>query len=158
MYLSQATPQQTRHLASKTHPQRKLPLLAVHSIQPRILDYQIRSTEFSAKKTLSHSDREIRYMKGSSRLCLKKWWGEVEGHQPLHTLLLEGNKCQHGCLCLYERLAIPKAIKNAVLEDIHSRYPGIFAMLSVAQNIWWPYIHRDILAKTSEWESLQRYW
>ena len=27
---------------------------------------------------------------------------------------------------------------------------GSFAMLSLAQNIWWPYIHRDILAKASE--------
>ena len=55
---------------------------------------------------------------------------------------------KHDCVCLDERIAIPKAIKNAVLEDIHSTHPGSFAML--AQIIWWPYIHRDILAKTSE--------
>ena len=53
---------------------------------------------------------------------------------------------KHGCVCLDERIAIPKAIKDAVLEDIHSTHPGSFAMLSLAQNIWWPYIHRDILA------------
>ena len=35
------------------------------------------------------------------------------------------------------------------LEDIHSTHPGSFVMLSLAQNIWWPYIHRDILV-TSE--------
>ena len=57
---------------------------------------------------------------------------------------------KHGCVCLDERIAIPKAIKDAVLEDIHSTHPGSFAMLSLAQNIWWPYIHRDILAKASE--------
>ena len=57
---------------------------------------------------------------------------------------------KHGCVCLVERIAIPKAIKDAVLEDIHSTHPGSFAILSLAQNIWWPYIHRDILAKTSE--------
>ena len=54
---------------------------------------------------------------------------------------------KHGCVCLDERAAIPKSIKDAVLEDIHSTHPGSFAMLSLAQNIWWPYIHRDILAK-----------
>ena len=53
-------------------------------------------------------------------------------------------------MCLDERIAIPKAIKDAVLEDIRSTHPGNFAMLSLAQNIWWPYIHRDILAKASE--------
>ena len=57
---------------------------------------------------------------------------------------------KHGCVCLDERIAIPKAIKDAVLEDIHSLHPGSFAMLSLAQNIWWPYINRDILAKASE--------
>ena len=57
---------------------------------------------------------------------------------------------KHGCVCLDERIAIPKAIKDAGLEDIHSAHPGSFAMLSLAQKIWWPYIHRDILAKASE--------
>ena len=57
---------------------------------------------------------------------------------------------KHGCVCLDERIAIPKSIKDAVLEDIHSTHPGSFAMLSLTQNIWWPYIHRDILAKASE--------
>ena len=57
---------------------------------------------------------------------------------------------KHGCVCLDERIAIPKSIKDAVLEDIHSTHPGSFAMLFLAQNIWWPYIHRDILAKASE--------
>ena len=57
---------------------------------------------------------------------------------------------KHGCVCLDERIAIPKSIKDAVLEDIHSTHPGSFAMISSAQNICWPYIHRDILAKASE--------
>ena len=57
---------------------------------------------------------------------------------------------KHGCMCLDERIAIPKSIKDAVLEDIHSTHPGSFAMLSLAQNICWPCIHRDILAKASE--------
>ena len=57
---------------------------------------------------------------------------------------------KHGCVCLDDRIAIPKAIKDAVLEDIHTTHPGSFALLSLAENIWWPYIHRDILAKTNE--------
>ncbi|XP_075241628.1 AP-1 complex subunit gamma-1-like [Convolutriloba macropyga] len=39
---------------------------------------------------------------------------------------------KHGGVCLDERIAIPKAIKDAVLEDIHSTHPGSFAMLSLA--------------------------
>ena len=43
---------------------------------------------------------------------------------------------KHGCVCLDERIAIPKAIKDAVLEDIHSTHPGSFAILSRALHIW----------------------
>ena len=57
---------------------------------------------------------------------------------------------KHGCLCLHERIAILKAIKDAVLEDIHSRHPNNFAILFLAQNFWWRYIHQDILAKARE--------
>ena len=57
---------------------------------------------------------------------------------------------KHGCLCIDEMTAIPETIKDAVLEDINSTHPGIFAMLSLAQNIWWPYIHRGILAEASK--------
>ena len=43
---------------------------------------------------------------------------------------------KHGYVCLDDRINIPKAIKDAVLEDIHSTHPWSFAMLSLAQNIW----------------------
>ena len=57
---------------------------------------------------------------------------------------------KQGCLCLDERIAIPKAIKDSVLEDLHSSHPVSFAMLSLAQNIYWLFIHRDILSKNSK--------
>ena len=57
---------------------------------------------------------------------------------------------KHGCICLDERIAIPKASKDAMLEDTLSAHPGSFAMLSIAHNIWWPCIRRDIMAKASE--------
>ena len=40
---------------------------------------------------------------------------------------------KHGCLCLDEHIAIPKAFRDAVLEDIDSTHPESSAMLSVAQ-------------------------
>ena len=57
---------------------------------------------------------------------------------------------KHGFLCTDEWFAFPKAIKDAVLEDIHSVHPGSFAMLSLKQNVWWPYINQNILAKARE--------
>ena len=40
---------------------------------------------------------------------------------------------KHGCLCIDEQIAIPKAFKDAVLEDICSSNTGTFAMLYLAQ-------------------------
>ena len=55
-----------------------------------------------------------------------------------------------GCLCVDQRVAIPISIKEAVLESIHMTHPGSWGMISLSQYAWWPYMHREILAKTSD--------
>ena len=55
-----------------------------------------------------------------------------------------------GCLCVDQRVAIPNPIKEAVLESIHMTHPGSWGMISLSQYAWWPYMHREILAKTSD--------
>ena len=54
-----------------------------------------------------------------------------------------------GCLCVDERVAIPNSIKDALLESIHMTHPGSWGMISLSQYAWWPHMHREILAKTS---------
>ena len=53
-----------------------------------------------------------------------------------------------GCLCVDEHVAIPNSIKDAVIESIHMTHPGSWGMISLSQYAWWPYMHREILAKT----------
>ena len=55
-----------------------------------------------------------------------------------------------GCLCVDERVAIPNSIKDAVLELIHMTHPGSWEKVSLSQYAWWPYMHKEILAKTSD--------
>ena len=55
-----------------------------------------------------------------------------------------------GCLCVDQRVAIPNSIKEAVLESIHMTHPGSWGMISLSQYAWWPYMHREISAKTSD--------
>ena len=52
-----------------------------------------------------------------------------------------------GCLCVDERVAIPNSIKDAVLDSIRMTHPGSWGMISLSQYAWWPYMHREILAK-----------
>ena len=55
-----------------------------------------------------------------------------------------------GCFCVDQRVAIPNSIKEAVLESIHMTHPGSWGMISLSQYACWPYMHREILAKTSD--------
>ena len=55
-----------------------------------------------------------------------------------------------GCLCVDERVAIPNSIKAAVFESKHMTHPGSWGMTSLSQYAWWPYMHREIFAKTSD--------
>ena len=55
-----------------------------------------------------------------------------------------------GCLCVDQRVAIPNSIKEAVLESIPMTNPGSWGMISLSQYAWWPYMHREILAKTAD--------
>ena len=54
-----------------------------------------------------------------------------------------------GCLWVDERVAIPNSIKEAVLESIHMTHSGNWGMISLSEYAWWPNMHREILAKTS---------
>ena len=51
--------------------------------------------------------------------------------------------------CLDKRIAISKAIMDAMVKDIHSEQPGSFAMVSLVKNVYWPYIHHRVLANGS---------
>ena len=55
-----------------------------------------------------------------------------------------------GCLCVDERATIPHSIENAVIESLHLTLPGIWGMISLSQYAWWRYMHKEILAKTSD--------
>ena len=59
-------------------------------------------------------------------------------------------RVKSGCLCVDQRVEIPNSIKEAVLESFHMTHPGSWGMISLSQYAWWPYMHREILAKTSD--------
>ena len=58
-----------------------------------------------------------------------------------------------GCVCMDEKVAIPNALKDALLEDLHASHPGSWGMICKAQHCWWPYKNRDLLVKAIECKS-----
>ena len=57
------------------------------------------------------------------------------------------------CVCKDEKVAIPNALKEALIEDPHASHPGSWGMVCMAQHCWWSYINRNLLVKTIECKS-----
>ena len=52
-----------------------------------------------------------------------------------------------------EKVAIPNALKEALIDDLHASHPGSWGMICMAQHCWWPYMNRDLLVKAIECKS-----
>ena len=57
-----------------------------------------------------------------------------------------------GCVCIDEKVAIPNALREAMIDDIHSSQPGTWGMICMATHCWWPYMHRELIVKATECE------
>ena len=55
-----------------------------------------------------------------------------------------------GCVCMDEKVAIPNALKDALIEDLHAIHPVSWGRVCMAQHCWWPYMNRDLLVKTKK--------
>ena len=57
---------------------------------------------------------------------------------------------RNGCVCIDDRIALPRAIKDPYVDAIHATHPGTWGMTDMATLAWWPYMHRDIATKTAK--------
>ena len=53
-------------------------------------------------------------------------------------------------MCVDERVAIPNVLREALIDDIHSSHPGTWGMICMATHSWWPYMHRELIVKSTE--------
>ena len=53
-----------------------------------------------------------------------------------------------GCILLDNRLTIPNAMKEAVIDVLHATHPGAWGMTELAHRLWWPFINRDLINKS----------
>ena len=54
---------------------------------------------------------------------------------------------QNGCVLLDNKLAISNALKESVIDVLHSTHPGSWGMTELGQRLWWPFINRDLINK-----------
>ena len=53
-----------------------------------------------------------------------------------------------GCILLDNRLTIPNAMKDAVIDVLHATHPGAWGMTELANRLWRPFINRDLINKS----------
>ena len=51
---------------------------------------------------------------------------------------------KEGLLFNDNKLIVPAALRSPFLSLLHETHPGQFGMKALAENIWWPHLHREI--------------
>ena len=51
-----------------------------------------------------------------------------------------------GILLYNDRAVIPKQLRQTLVDSLYLTHPGQGGMLEAAKNVWYPYLHRDIVA------------
>ena len=54
----------------------------------------------------------------------------------------------NGCILVDNKLAIPHAMKEPVMDVLHATHPGAWGMTELGQRLWWPFINRDLINKS----------
>ena len=49
-------------------------------------------------------------------------------------------------ILLYDQAVIPKQLRKTLVDSLHLTHPGQGGMLEAAKNVWYPFLHRDIMA------------
>ena len=53
---------------------------------------------------------------------------------------------QHDFIYMDERLVIPKKLRPIIMRSLHYGHPGRDVMLATVSNVWWPRLHREVIA------------
>ena len=51
---------------------------------------------------------------------------------------------KEGLFFKHNKLIVPAALRSPFLSLLHKTHTGQFGMKSLAENIWWPHLHRSI--------------
>ena len=53
---------------------------------------------------------------------------------------------QDGFIYMDERHVIPKTLRHVIVRSLHYGHPGRDAMLATVSSVWWPRLHREVVA------------
>ena len=78
----------------------------------------------------------------------KSVWEKLKAINPIYYRIRRDlSVSPSGCLIYDNKLVIPNKLKGMVLEKLHNKHPGQAGTLALAQFIWYPHIHLNIVAQ-----------
>ena len=54
---------------------------------------------------------------------------------------------RYGCVCIYEKVAIPNVLREALIDDIHASHARTWGMICMALHCCWPYMNCELRVK-----------
>ena len=91
-------------------------------------------------------------------LILQGW--RITEDEDMHPFIKRKEKLsvQDGCVLWGNRVVVPRAGQDKVLEELHDSHPGMSRMKSLARSVvWWPGIDKDIEGKVKDCHQFQKY-
>ena len=58
-----------------------------------------------------------------------------------------------GCVCADKKVAISNVLREALVDDIHSRHPGTWGMICMTTHCWRPHLNRELIVKATDCKS-----
>lgn len=111
-------------------------ICAINTLNESLLSHEIVKEYTERDKNLTQLKFFIKY--GCPNKIVNKELSQYKSHVQYMTIV-------KGCILFHNRVLIPVALRERVLDLFHQNHPGIVAMKSLARSlIWFPGLDRDV--------------
>ena len=76
----------------------------------------------------------------------QKWDNVKQCYGPYFYNVRHRLSVRDGILLYDDRVVIPKQLRPTMMDALHLTHPGQGGMIEAAKHVWYPYLHRDIVA------------
>ena len=110
--------------------------------------YQKNLCQVFGEEFLAEATQKDKNMTPIIKLIKEKDWETLKRVSPyFYSLKRDLAVTPSGCVLYDNRLMVPAALKQLVINALHQTHPGQTGMLRLADLVWFPRIHRDVTVK-----------
>ena len=135
-------------IQAELHPQ----IFPLSSNSERMPDYRKHLSRVFGEEFLAEATKQDRTLTPIIRMIKDKDWEALRKSNKYFYLLRKDLAVTNSGCMLYNKLVIPRNLKQFVIDEIHQTHPGQAGMLSLGNLIWFPCILRSLTYKAQACE------